>query len=363
MAPATVRADYDQLKQLAAGFSQNSQAAQQTLQSIQQNKETLQGGDWVGEGATAFYKEMDDNVLPSLQRLVRALDSASQSLGQISAVMKEAEDQAANVLKGSGAAGAGAGAGATSGAASTAGGGSGAPGGSSVPSGAAGGGTADSGGTGSSAGASSSGGSTLGSAGGTGTPGSAPGSSTPTPTPPDTSTPTRAKVEQTLGGIGMVAEIISILEAGGAAGAAAAGGTVAAAGIGTTVGALILPLGAFFLGTAIAEQREKAEAAMNEFQMKMRGTAMLDATHGAAAQLQSQGIPIRALNPQGLAAVKDVQAKWKDTMNDGMQQQLTQDQFINHAHPEAQWQARHDEWVKGMSQDLANVYANRLMTQ
>ena len=31
MAPATVRADYDQLKQLAAGFSQNSQAVQHRL--------------------------------------------------------------------------------------------------------------------------------------------------------------------------------------------------------------------------------------------------------------------------------------------------------------------------------------------
>jgi uncharacterized protein YukE len=37
MAAATIRADYDQLKQVAATFSQNAQTTQQLLQSIKQN--------------------------------------------------------------------------------------------------------------------------------------------------------------------------------------------------------------------------------------------------------------------------------------------------------------------------------------
>ena len=106
MAPPKVRAHYDQLQQVAARFSQNQQTLLRMLQVVKQNKNTLQGGDWVGQGATAFYKEMDDSVLPTLDRLVRALDSAASQTAQISKLMKDAEEQAAKVLKGSGGAGA-----------------------------------------------------------------------------------------------------------------------------------------------------------------------------------------------------------------------------------------------------------------
>ena len=102
MAAATVRADYDQLKQAASTFGKNSDSCKQTLQSLKSNMDTLQGGDWIGQGANAFYKEMDDSVLPTFQRLINALNTAQNSLAQISSLMKDAEDQAANVLKGPG---------------------------------------------------------------------------------------------------------------------------------------------------------------------------------------------------------------------------------------------------------------------
>src|SRR5438105_2961539 len=100
MAAAKIRANYDQLKQVASAFAKNSEACKRSLQNIRHNKETLSGGDWIGQGATAFYREMDDSVLPTLQRLVNALDTAQRSISQISAIMQGAEQQAANVLKG-----------------------------------------------------------------------------------------------------------------------------------------------------------------------------------------------------------------------------------------------------------------------
>ena len=100
MAAATIRANYDQLKQVASAFAKNSEACKRSLQNIRHNKETLSGGDWIGQGATAFYREMDDSVLPTLQRLVNALDTAQNSISQISSIMQGAEQQAANVLKG-----------------------------------------------------------------------------------------------------------------------------------------------------------------------------------------------------------------------------------------------------------------------
>src|SRR6266849_4096068 len=100
MPAATIRANYDQLKQVASAFRKNSEECKRSLQNIRSHKDTLQGGDWVGQGATAFYREMDDSVLPTLQRLINALDTAQSSVSKISSIMQEAEDQAANVLKG-----------------------------------------------------------------------------------------------------------------------------------------------------------------------------------------------------------------------------------------------------------------------
>src|SRR5258706_1390639 len=109
MPAATIRANYDQLKQVATTFGKSSDECKRTLQNIRSNKDTLHGGDWVGQGANAFYKEMDDSVLPTLQRLVSALDTAQRSIAQISSVMQGAEQQASKVLQG-GASGGGGGA-------------------------------------------------------------------------------------------------------------------------------------------------------------------------------------------------------------------------------------------------------------
>ncbi len=62
--------------------------------------DTLQGGDWVGPGATAFYAEMNGDVLPSLNRLASALGEASRVTQRISAGFRQAEAEAAAVLRG-----------------------------------------------------------------------------------------------------------------------------------------------------------------------------------------------------------------------------------------------------------------------
>jgi len=105
MAVPQVRADYPSLQQMAARCGAQAQAARQTLQSLQRQMDVLQGGDWIGQGASAFYQEMDSSTLPTLSRLAGALESAQQTALQISQVMQRAEADAARVLRGDGAAG------------------------------------------------------------------------------------------------------------------------------------------------------------------------------------------------------------------------------------------------------------------
>ena len=149
-----VRADYEVLQSVAQGFSQQAEATAQTLRALQRQMDTLQGGDWIGQGATAFYAEMNEQVLPTLQRLRAALQTSAEITQKINQAMQAAEAEAAKVLHGEGAAGAlgaaglagGAlgGVGAASGAAAAVGAGmaAGAAGGSSAGGGGSGGGKA-----------------------------------------------------------------------------------------------------------------------------------------------------------------------------------------------------------------------------
>lgn len=93
-----IRADHDALGKIAQGFANQAANTQRSLRKIKQSMDTLQGGDWIGKGANAFYKEMEGDVLPAVQRLQTSLNRASQTTRQISAVLKEAEDEAARIL-------------------------------------------------------------------------------------------------------------------------------------------------------------------------------------------------------------------------------------------------------------------------
>lgn len=120
MPAQNIRGDYDQLGKIASVLGTQADGAKRIVQQVKSQVATLQGGDWVGEGAKAFYREMDQEVLATLARYAQALDSAKQVTLQISRVLKEAEDAAARLLSGDGAV-ASAGAGALAGTAAGAG--------------------------------------------------------------------------------------------------------------------------------------------------------------------------------------------------------------------------------------------------
>lgn len=103
-----VRGDYDQLKQIAQSFQGQADTSSSTLQALKQHMQTLQGGDWIGKGADAFYQEMNSAVLPSMQRLTQALSRAAAVTQQMGQIVKQAEEEAARVLNGPSGSGAGA---------------------------------------------------------------------------------------------------------------------------------------------------------------------------------------------------------------------------------------------------------------
>lgn len=101
MSAAIVRCHYDDLSEVSQAFQHQSESAQRLLQTLRRTMAVLQDGDWMGQGASAFYQEMAGQVFPTLERLSRALELAAQNTTQISQIMQQAEDEAARLLGGS----------------------------------------------------------------------------------------------------------------------------------------------------------------------------------------------------------------------------------------------------------------------
>ncbi|NJN66787.1 MAG: WXG100 family type VII secretion target [Chloroflexaceae bacterium] len=89
-----VRADYDQLEEVASRFANQAEAIQQMLDKVRSSMEALLDGGWIGRGADAFSNEMEAKVLPATMRLQTALDTASAETRNISQIIQQAEDEA-----------------------------------------------------------------------------------------------------------------------------------------------------------------------------------------------------------------------------------------------------------------------------
>ncbi|HEY0607053.1 MAG TPA: WXG100 family type VII secretion target [Herpetosiphonaceae bacterium] len=89
-----IRANYEQLENVANQFSRQTQAIQSMLQKVKGSMSQLETG-WIGRGHDAFFSEMNSVVLPAGQRLQNALQEASTVTKTIAQTMKQAEEDAA----------------------------------------------------------------------------------------------------------------------------------------------------------------------------------------------------------------------------------------------------------------------------
>lgn len=93
-----VQADYDDLARISQQFAQQASESEQTMHRIESCMQELQGGGWIGRGAQSFYQEMEDEVLPGLNRLCQALEDGASTIRRISDVLRQAEEEAAGTF-------------------------------------------------------------------------------------------------------------------------------------------------------------------------------------------------------------------------------------------------------------------------
>jgi len=93
----TIQLQYEALEQLAIQIQQQAEQFGTLVQKVQSQIECL-AVSWLGMGATAFQREMEEVVLPCLKRLVAALEACSLVLQQISKIFQEADGEATSLL-------------------------------------------------------------------------------------------------------------------------------------------------------------------------------------------------------------------------------------------------------------------------
>jgi WXG100 family type VII secretion target len=98
MASPTVRANYDELQSIQGTFNAQAESLGAMNDRLRSAMDTLENGDWIGKGATAFYREMGSEIMPALKRLRNAMAEAARLTREISHTMKQAEDEASGCL-------------------------------------------------------------------------------------------------------------------------------------------------------------------------------------------------------------------------------------------------------------------------
>jgi len=94
-----IRADYDQLEQLASQFNHQAQAIEAMKQKIRGSYAKLLDKGWIGVGANAFFEEMESKIMPAEDRLHSALAQAGQTTQKIAQEIKQAEQEASSLFR------------------------------------------------------------------------------------------------------------------------------------------------------------------------------------------------------------------------------------------------------------------------
>ncbi|MEZ4726308.1 MAG: WXG100 family type VII secretion target [Caldilineaceae bacterium] len=99
MSGDVVQAQYEQLDAIAQRFGHQAQAMHDLQQSVQRGVQLLRNGGWEGRGADAFFAEMDQKLLPAMQRLSNALTTAQATTLQVKAIVQKAEEEASQPFR------------------------------------------------------------------------------------------------------------------------------------------------------------------------------------------------------------------------------------------------------------------------
>ena len=97
MADKTI-VNYDELLNIQKKFGNEGEVISQLTAKLRQSVHNMQT-EWIGAGSDAFFDEMEQKLIPSMQNLQEALLFSSKTVASISKIYRTAEEQCANHMK------------------------------------------------------------------------------------------------------------------------------------------------------------------------------------------------------------------------------------------------------------------------
>ncbi|MBE0687677.1 MAG: WXG100 family type VII secretion target [Anaerolineaceae bacterium] len=89
----------EQLQAIAKKFQSEADELNNLLIQTRNKVDSLHGSGWIGRGADEFNNEMQSLMLPSFQKLVAALTSASERVNAILKIYDDAQSQSQSYFK------------------------------------------------------------------------------------------------------------------------------------------------------------------------------------------------------------------------------------------------------------------------
>jgi len=94
-----IEAQYDTLQNVSKKFAARAQSLREVVGAARNKADGLLGSGFKGKAADAFQADFVANLMPRLDRLVTALDTASQTSNTIHDTIQSADEQAQACFK------------------------------------------------------------------------------------------------------------------------------------------------------------------------------------------------------------------------------------------------------------------------
>ena len=98
-----IRAHYPDLGQAAQAMSSEAANILQMEHQLKGRVADLHSEGWNGQGSDAFFKEMEQLVLPAIHRCHKALEDNAQAINKIHSIFSSADDDVSQLFKQTGA--------------------------------------------------------------------------------------------------------------------------------------------------------------------------------------------------------------------------------------------------------------------
>ena len=98
MSASEIKVNYDQMNEIETTLKTLQDRLQSMNTRLHSQMEELRP-NFEGEAADRFFAEMDNSVVPRVQKMISAVENAAASVRQVSTIMASAEDQAGALFK------------------------------------------------------------------------------------------------------------------------------------------------------------------------------------------------------------------------------------------------------------------------